>query len=144
MQQPPSWPLLSAGSWYVHSRAIQGYTNEGQIMGATLGLGGNGQTMRISKIDALKILSLQLNRVTHEAVMYEAALPYSNPSVTKWVDYGIRIMADMPYKGFILSGTIGMKRSFNYQFTQPSNATGLGLRNPNDLDSFIFKLGITF
>ncbi len=144
MQQPPSWPLLSAGSWYVHSRAIQGYTNEGQIMGATLGLGGNGQTMRISKIDGLKTYSVQLNSVTHDAVMYEAALAYSNPSVTKWVDYGIRIMADMPYKGFILSGTLGMKRSFNYQYTQPSNATGLGLSNPNDLDSYLFKLGICF
>jgi hypothetical protein len=144
MQQPPSWPLLSAGSWYVHSRTIQGYTNEGQIMGATLGLGGNGKIVRISKIDGLKIYSLQLNTVTHDGVFFESALAYSNPSVSKWVDYGFRFMADMPYKGFILSGTLGMKRSFNYQYTQPSNATGLGLSNPNDLDSFIFKLGITF
>jgi hypothetical protein len=53
-------------------------------------------------------------------------------------------MADLPYKGFIVSGTIGWKRSFNYQYTQPANATGLGLHNPNDLDSFLFKLGITF
>jgi hypothetical protein len=60
------------------------------------------------------------------------------------VDYAFRFMADMPYKGFILSGTIGYKRSFNYQYTQPDNATGLGLSNPNDIDSFLFKLGITF
>ena len=144
MQQPPSWPLISAGSWYVHSRAIQGYTNEGQIMGATLGLGGNGQTLRISKFDGLKRYAFQLNRVTHDAVFFEEALAYTNPSLSKWVDYGIRIMADMPYKGYILSGTIGLKRSFNYQFTQPANATGLGLSNPNDIDSFLFKLGITF
>ena len=144
MQQPPSWPLLSAGSWYVHSRAVQGYTNEGQIMGATVGLGGNGETLRISKFDGLKSVGVQLNRVTHDAVYFESALAYTNPSVTKWVDYGIRLMADLPYKGFILSGTIGMKRSFNYQYTQPANATGLGLSNPNDIDSFLFKLGITF
>jgi hypothetical protein len=53
-------------------------------------------------------------------------------------------MADMPYKGLIFSGTVGVKRSFNYQYQQPSNATGLGLSNPNDSDSFLFKLGITF
>jgi len=144
MQQPPSWPLLSAGSWYVHSRAIQGYTQEGQIMGATLGLGGNGETIRISKIDGLKTVGLQLNRVTHDAVYFESALAFTNPSVTKWVDYGIRFMADMPYKGFMISGTLGMKRSFNYQYTQPANATGLGLSNPNDIDSFIFSMGIKF
>jgi hypothetical protein len=144
MQQPPSWPLLSAGSWYVHSRAVQGYTNEGQIMGATLGLGGNGQTLRISKFDGLKSFGFQLNRVTHDAVYFESALAFTNPSLTKWVDYGIRFMADMPYKGFMISGTLGMKRSFNYQYTQPANATGLGLSNPNDIDSFIFSMGIKF
>ena len=144
MQQAPSWPLLTAGTWYVHSRAVQGYTNEGQIMGATLGLGGNGQTMRISKFDGLKRYAFQLNRVTHDAVYFEDALAYTNPGLTKWVDYGFRVMADMPYKGLILSGTVGFKRSFNYQYQQPSNATGLGLSNPNDIDSFLFKLGITF
>jgi hypothetical protein len=145
MQQPPSWPLLSAGSWYVHSRSIQGYTNEGQIMGATLGLGGNGMTMRVTKFDGLKSFGFQLNRHTRNAVYFEeSGLAYTNPSLTKWVDYGIRLMADIPYKGFIVSGTIGVKRSFNYQYTQPAGATGLGLHNPNDLDSYLFKLGITF
>jgi hypothetical protein len=144
MQQAPSWPLLSAGTWYIHNSCYQGYTQEGQIMGATLGLGGNGQTMRISKLDGLKRYAFQLNRVTHDAVYFEDALAYTNPSLTKWVDYGFRLMADMPYKGFIFSGTIGYKRSFNYQYTQPDNATGLGLSNPNDIDSFLFKLGITF
>jgi hypothetical protein len=144
MQQSPSWPLLSAGTWYIHNSCYQGYTQEGQIMGATLGLGGNGQTLRISKFDGLKRYSFQFNRVTHDAVYFEDALAYTNPSLTKWVDYGFRFMADMPYKGLILSGTVGVKRSFNYQYQQPSNATGLGLSNPNDIDSFLFKLGITF
>jgi hypothetical protein len=145
MQQPPSWPLLSAGSWYVHNTCIQGYTNEGQIMGATVGLGGNGETMRISKFDGLKRYAFQLNRITHDGVYYESSdIAYANPSLTKWVDYGIRFMADIPYKGLIVSSTLGWKRSFNYQFTQPGNATGLGLSNPNDIDSFIFKLGLTF
>ena len=77
-------------------------------------------------------------------IFEESGLAYTNPSLTKWVDYGIRMMADIPYKGFIISGTIGVKRSFNYQYTQPAGATGLGLHNPNDLDSYLFKLGITF
>ena len=144
MQQPPSWPLLGAGSWYVHSRAIQGYTNEGQIMGATLGLGGNGETLRISKFNGLQSFGFQFNRVTRDAVYFESGLAFTNPSLSKWVDYGIRLMADLPYKGFIVSGTLGIRRSFNYQYTQPANASGLGLHNPNDIDSYLLKLGITF
>jgi hypothetical protein len=145
MQQPPSWPLLSAGTWYVHSRSIQGYTNEGQIMGATLGLGGNGATLRISKFDGLKSYSFQFNSYTHDAVYYESSdLAFANPSLTKWVDYGIRLMMDRPFKKAILSATIGVKRSFNYGYTQPTGASGLGLNNPNDINSYLFKIGFTF
>ena len=43
MQQPPSWPLLSGGSWYVHGGAQQGYTHLGEIMGAPIGQGANAQ-----------------------------------------------------------------------------------------------------
>ena len=145
MQQPPSWPLISAGSWYVHSEAVQGLTQEGQIMGATVGLGGNAQTFRISKFDGLRSLSFQFEKVTHDAVYYESSgLAYTDPSLTKWVDIGLRLIAEIPYKGLIVSGTLGLKRSFNYEYTQPANATGLGLHNPNDLDSYLFKLGISF
>jgi hypothetical protein len=49
-------------------------------------------------------------------------------------------MADHPFKRFLLSSSIAYKKSFNYQWSQPADATGLGFNNPNDVNSFNFKL----
>lgn len=142
MQQPPSWPLLSGGSWYVHSRAIQGYTHLGEILGAPIGQGANAQTLRVSKFNGLQQFGIQLERVTQNGVYFEDALAFTNPSKTKWVDFGLRLMADYPVKRWMFSTSIAMKRSYNYQWNQPADASGLGLNNPNDVNSFLFTLGI--
>ena len=36
------------------------------------------------------------------------------------------------------------KRSFNYNFSQPATASGFGFENPNDVDSFLLKIGIRY
>jgi hypothetical protein len=144
MQQPPSWPLLSGGSWYVHGGAAQGYTHLGEIMGAPIGQGANAQTFRLSKFNGLQQYGIQLERVTQNGVYFEDNLAFTNPAKTKWVDFGLRLLADHPFKRVVLSSSIAYKKSFNYQWTQPADATGLGFNNPNDLNSFMFKLGIWF
>ena len=133
MQQPPSWPLLSGGSWYVHSRAIQGYTHLGEIIGAPIGQGANTQTLRLSKFNGLQQYGIQLDRVTQNGVYFEDNLAFTDPSKTKWVDFGLRLLADHPFKNFVISSSVAYKKSFNYQWN--SN---------NDLNSFMFKLGIWF
>lgn len=143
-QQPSTWPVRSAGSWYVRGD-MPGYTQLGQIMGAPIGSGGNYQMMRISKFNGWKQIGIQLESTTHNAENFEdSGLAFTNPSLTKWVDYGFRILYDYPYKHFLLSTTIAATRSFNYNWSQPTTASGLGLGNPNDLDSYLLKLGIRF
>ncbi len=133
MQQPPSWPLLSGGSWYVHSRAIQGYTHLGEILGAPIGQGSNAQTLRLSKFNGLQQYGIQLDLVTQNGVYFEDNLAFTDPSITKWVDFGIRLLVDHPFKNFVISSSVAYKKSFNYQWG-----------TNNDLNSFMFKLGVWF
>lgn len=132
MQQPPSWPLLSGGSWYVHSRATQGYTHLGEILGAPIGQGANAQTLRLSKFNGLQQYGIQLERVTQNGVYFEDNLAFTDPSKTKWVDFGLRLIADHPFNNFVISSSLTYKRSLNYQWEN------------KDLNSFLFKLGIWF
>ena len=143
-QQPSTWPVRTAGSWYVRGD-MPGYTQMGQIMGAPIGSGGNYQMMRISKFNGWKQIGFQLESTTHNAENFEASgLAFTNPSLTKWVDYGFRILYDYPYKHFLFSTTLAATRSFNYNWSQPATATSLGLGNPNDLDSYLLKFAIRF
>lgn len=145
LQQPSTFPVRSAWTWYQHG--IGNYSNEGQIMGAPIGSGGNYMMFRISKFKGWEQKAIQVESTTQQADRYEEpfyGLTNSNPSNTKWVDFGFRLLYDRPYKKLFISTTVAFKRSFNYKWSQPADATGVGFNNPNDLNSFLFKLSFRY
>jgi hypothetical protein len=146
IQQASTFPVRSAGTWYVHGGYRPfGYNYLGQNLGAPIGSGGNYFMMRISQFKGMQQFGIQIESTTKNADDYEGSgLAYQNPSKTKWVDMGFRILYDQPYKHFLLSANFIAKRSFNYNFSQPVSATGIGFANPNDLDSFLIKIGIRY
>jgi hypothetical protein len=145
IQQASNFPVRSAGTWYVHGGyRPSGYNNLGQNLGAPIGSGGNYFMMRVSKFEGMKQLAIQLESTTKNTDDYEARFAFQNPSKTKWVDMGFRILYDHPYKHFLLSASLIGKRSFNYNFSQPATASGFGFENPNDVDSFLLKIGIRY
>ena len=145
LQQPSTYPVRNAGTWYVHGGG--GYSENGQIMGAPIGSGGNYMMFRISKFRGWEQKAIQLESTTQRSDKYEQpayGFTYLNPSNTKWVDFGFRLLYDRPYKKLFISTTFAIKRSFNYKWSQPSDASGLGFSNPNDLNSFLFKIGFRY
>jgi hypothetical protein len=145
LQQASSFPTRTAGYWYIHGGyRPYGYNHLGQNLGAPIGSGGNFFMMRLSQFKGMQQFGFQIESTTHNGDIYESSYAYQNPSKTKWVDMGLRIIYDQPYKHFLLSASIIAKRSYNYNWTQPSTASGFGLQNPNDLDSFLFKIGIRY
>ena len=58
--------------------------------------------MRVSKYEGMKQLAIQLESTTKNTDDYEARFAFQNPSKTKWVDMGFRILYDHPYKHFLL------------------------------------------
>lgn len=146
LQQPSTWPALGAGTWYVHGGyRPSGYTHLGEVLGAPIGSGANYQMLRISKFNGMKQLAIQLDRTTQNAENFEGTgLAYQNPSLTKWVDFGVRVLFDHPFKNVFLTTTFSAKRSYNYNWTQPADATGQGFSNPNDVNNFLIKIGIRY
>ena len=146
LQQPSTFPVRTAWTWYVHN-PLSGYDQLGQILGAPIGSGGNSIMFRISKFKGWEQKAIQLESTTQQADRYEEPyyrLTYLNPSTTKWVDFGFRLLYDRPYKKFFISTTLAFKRSINYNFSQPATANGFGFNNPNDLNSFLFKIGFRY
>ena len=145
LQQPSTYPVRNAGTWYVHGGG--GYSENGQIMGAPIGSGGNYMMFRISKFKGWEQKAIQLESTTQRSDKYEQpayGLTYLNPSNTKWVDFGFRLLYDRPYKKLFISTTLAFKRSYNYNFSQTPDTSGLGFSSPIDLNSFLFKIGFRY
>ena len=50
MEQTASRLVRNAGSWYMHTYTMNGYTNEGEVLGAGIGPGSNSQYFALSRI----------------------------------------------------------------------------------------------
>jgi hypothetical protein len=145
LQQPSTWPVRSAYSWYVHGTVYPGYTQMGQILGAAIGPGGNAGMIRLSQFKGNIQKAIQLETLTHEGDVYEdSGLAFVNPSLSKWVDYGFSLLYEKKYQHVFVSTKLAYKRSFNYQWFQPVTSTGLGLKNPNDIDSYMLQLVLRY
>lgn len=109
-----SWNrTLTPGLWYVHTMTEDGYTNNGQYIGAGIGTGSNMQSINISWIKNMKRLGLEFKRVAHEEDFWYTV---SRDSKTHWVDIGGALIGEWDYKQFLINTKIQLVGSQNYQY----------------------------
>lgn len=66
LEAPPTFQLRPRGVYYTHFAVQQGYTHRGQVLGAWLGPGGNGQFLGVDVYDRLGSASLFVQRQVHD------------------------------------------------------------------------------
>ena len=112
--QQPSVPQY--GGWYTSSTIRQGYTHNGQVLGAGIGPGSNLQSLSISWYKGLKRIGLQGERYDHNNDFYYQM--YNNPiDVRKhYIDMSASAFLDWDYRNLVFSAKGSMIRSLNYQY----------------------------
>ena len=113
LSQPPSRFVRGAGNWYVH-KINQGYTNEGEVLGAGIGPGGNIQTLEISWLKDFKKIGIQFERFVHNNDYYQAFSSGSRDLNGQWVDLSAGFLFNRNYENILLSGKILGVQSLNY------------------------------
>jgi hypothetical protein len=102
-----------SSSWYTHWGIVQGYTNQGQLLGAGIGPGSNLQTLNISWVKGLKLIGLQFERFVHNKdFQYRAFLD----TRFNWADLIGSIIAEWNYKNLLFTAKIDGVSSYSYQF----------------------------
>ena len=110
-----------SSSWYTHWSITQGYTHNGQLLGAGIGPGSNLQTLNISWIKGLKVIGLQVERYVHNKDFHYRAFLDTRYN---WVDFIGSLVAEWNYKNLIFTAKMDGIVSFSYQFLYdpiPSN-----------------------
>jgi len=108
--------VRTAGGWYIHGGVRQGQTNEGQIIGAGTGSGGNLQSMDVSWVSGLKKLGVRLERYEHNVDFSSVAFPDINGNSRKWVDFAFALQGEWNYKNLIFNATLEEVKSLNYEW----------------------------
>ncbi|QQL50863.1 capsule assembly Wzi family protein [Mucilaginibacter ginkgonis] len=108
--------IRNLDSWYVNKYITQGYTNNGQSLGAGIGPGGNFQTIDVSWVRGVKRLGLQVERFLHNDDLYYYLYEGSEDFRRHWVDLSIGLNGVWNYNHLIFTAKLQFVHSLNYQY----------------------------
>jgi hypothetical protein len=109
-------------SWYTNSRIRQGYTHNGQQLGAGIGPGSNSQRLNISWLNGFNKLGIHGERVIHNNDFYyyqylSGNLGYSVGN-KYWVDLTYGFHAQAKWRNFMLAGLYDFTTALNYKWVK--------------------------
>ena len=146
LEQAGSRKIRDAGSWYMHYRTFDGYTNRGEVLGAGIGPGSNSQFLSLSKINDKSKIGLALEIVENDNDFYYYAFADSSDYRRYWKDYNLHLNFDKEYGKFWTSINLIYSRSLNYQWElERINPNGSEYYYPgNDTNNLHLDIKITY
>jgi len=130
--------------WYVSQAIRQGYTNQGQELGAGIGPGGNLQSVEVSWVKGLKKIGLQFERYVHNNDAYYYIFEDSQDYSRHWVDLSVAATWEWNYKNLIFNAKIEGIQSLDYYWNLRQNGDDPGFVNQTSVFNLQVQAGITY
>ena len=113
MDQERTYYIRAAGPWYRHGGAgwTQGYTNNGQLLGAAIGPGSRSQTLAIDAYFGKGLFSFSMQRTSMDEDYYYQVLS-SSTDFEKWVIGDVTLSGLYQFPAWSLFG--GFSYSYNW------------------------------
>jgi hypothetical protein len=103
-------------SWYLGSNVRQGYTNDGQLLGAGVGPGGSAQFVEFNWRKNKNRVGLAVERRVHNSDFYEYTFVGSQDFRRFYVDFATTLKIDWNYKKFTIAPRISYIKTNNYNW----------------------------
>ena len=103
-------------SWYLGSNVRQGYTNDGQLLGAGVGPGGSAQFVEFNWRKNKNRVGLAVERRVHNSDFYEYTFEGSQDFRRFYVDFATTLKIDWKYKKFTIAPRISYIKTNNYNW----------------------------
>mgnify|MGYP001493027196 CR=1 FL=1 len=143
MEQNATRLIRNAGSWYAHTYVYDGYTNNGEVLGSSIGPGSNSHYFNLSRIRERDKLGIGIEIVDNDNDFYHEAFSSASDFRRYWKDINLHFNFSKGFKNFNLSSNLVYMRSLNYQwelddYAQPYYHPG------KDVDNFHLSLKFTY
>jgi len=123
LEQTKGRVLRDAGSWYEHLYIYHGYTNFGEVIGASIGPGSNSNYFSLKNLNEKNKYGIALEIVDQDNDFYFEAFDSANDYRRYWKDFNLHLNFEKNYRKFILSSNVIFSRSLNYQWELDDYAT---------------------
>ena len=143
MEQTASRLIRDAKSWYMHGWVYDGYTNEGEVLGAGIGPGSNSHYFALNRIRDKEKLGLALEIIDQDNDFYHEAFASARDFRRYWKDFNLHINFSKKFKQFWLSSNFMYSRSLNYQWDLDDTATPY-YHPGNDVNNFHLAVKLAY
>jgi hypothetical protein len=135
MEQTASRLLRNAGSWYLHNYTFDGYTNEGEVLGASIGPGSNSHYFALNRIRNKEKAGIAFEIIDQDNDFYHLAFSGAQDFRRYWKDFNIHFNFSTKLNSFWISSNLMYSRSLNYQWDLKDYATEY-YHPGNDVNNF--------
>lgn len=148
LEKPISNRVKAGPTWYTHGQVVDGYTHQGQVLGAGIGPGSNLQSFDVSWVKGFKKVGLRAERLVNNNDLFYSfadAMPVKPWSIIRhWVDLSVAGQFAWNFDKFIFNAEIAYVKSLNYQWQTP-DYTGFSWTGPKtDVVNVHAKLGLMY
>ena len=116
MEQTAGRLIRNAESWYEHSWVLDGYTNNGEVLGSAIGPGSNSHYFSFNRIKNYEKIGLSFEIIDHDNDFYYSAFAQAKDYRRYWKDFNFHLNYNKMFKNFSISSNIIFIRSLNYQW----------------------------
>ncbi len=128
LAQSPSYIHRNAGNWYEHSRAIEGYTHENQIIGAGVGFGNISQQLKIDYKKGIFNLGILAVHTIVNPMEITSSINNIGIRTYNWSEFGYGINSKFKFKNIIFSTNFLNIDSKNYAWIKYRNKSNIFLQ----------------
>lgn len=131
-------------SWYLGEYVRQGYTNNGEIIGAGLGPGGSSQTLEINWRKGKNRLGIMGERRVHNNDFYVFSFTPSGDFRRFYVDFATTLKMDWHFGAWELSPRLTYIQTNNYQWKLFQPATSNYFIPGQDIQQFQGQFNLVY
>jgi hypothetical protein len=125
LQQSADRIVRPAGAWYEHGIVLHGYTQMGQVIGASIGPGGNSQILDFSVWNKNKVWGIQCERYAHNLDFYYDVFSDYN---RKWVDLNLNTYTYRRIGNIGIQAKLNTSWMHNYQWQLDNNKLNIQIQ----------------
>jgi hypothetical protein len=136
--------IREVGQWYTNYQLLQGHTNDGQVLGAGTGEGGNIQSLDVSWVAGLDKIGIGADRYEHDADFLNNVFSSVDNNSRSWVDLALNIHGEWAYKSFLFNTKLQCIKSLNYEWFMKDYDPNQYYIPHNTVYNIHGELGITY
>ncbi len=143
LEQTAGRLLRNAGSWYQHGYVYHGYTNYGEVIGASIGPGSNSNYFSITRLSPNERYGIAFEVIDQDNDFYTDAFSNAQDFRRYWKDLNLILKFQKKFQNFWFSSNLIYSKSLNYQWELDDYAEPY-YHNGRDVDNFHLNLKISY